>query len=752
MGNRVKGKKKLKSIKTKALDKNSKRRLATLGKKTQKGHEGEAIQYITRGRAVKKLGITLRDFRRLCILKGIYPREPKNKRFSKTVYHVKDITFLAHEPLLEKFRLFKAYMKKVSRHLNRRDHKEANRMYEERPLYSLEHLVRERYPRFTDSLADLDDALCLIHLFSTMRKLGTITDQRTENCLRLTREWQLYVAKSRSLRKTFVSVKGIYYQADVMGHSITWIVPHKFTQEAPREVDFRVMSTFLEFYESLLGFVLFKLYHGMGLHYPPRLDQSLEEGGAHLACIQLENLANNPAKAIEDKMDLGEESESDAGEESEEEENVSESEQQQKSKKRIETLAKQFSKIVKDEAKSNKKAKQEQSTEDSGSDDDDDDVFAADEEAKKITENSNLVTALTNLFKGLTFWLSREVPFESLEFVIRSLGGEVLSEELGGNKNDKRITHFVSDRPNLKMNNDRCEYVQPQWVYDSCNFKILLPVKRYAPGASLPPHLSPFVNNDAVGYTPEYAEEIEKLQAAAGVAPEQFVTPKLLRDITRKDDDEDAEDDDVDTNEKEEEFVNDLKEELLAGERLKQAKKKEVLKLVESVDSDDDEESEEEEEEESEEEEEKVEVKQPTKKEKKKEEKKKKELAEKKEQNKKRKGEEISKEEEPVKKVKKNKEERFILSKRFSGSRPGYVFKYGPNGLGYYIDKNAKRVVTFKAGKAVSNRAKRQAQQKEEHDMRKMMMSGKAKRLYTKMQHGINRRKENAAQLKRRRK
>ena len=93
-----------------------------MGFKLKAGTKGNAVNYTTRNQALKRLQLKLSQFRRLCILKGIHPREPKKKRQgqNKTYYHVKDINFLLHEPLLDKFREIRAYDKKVRPQPDRR--------------------------------------------------------------------------------------------------------------------------------------------------------------------------------------------------------------------------------------------------------------------------------------------------------------------------------------------------------------------------------------------------------------------------------------------------------------------------------------------------------------------------------------------------------------------------------------------------------------------------------------------------------
>jgi pescadillo protein len=76
------------------------------------------------------------------------------------------------------------------------------------------------------------------------------------------------------------------------------------------------------------------------------------------------------------------------------------------------------------------------------------------------------------------------VPKESLLFLIRAFGGSVSWEGEGAPypESDERITHQVVDRPTQGHRFLSREYVQPQWVYDSANNRLLLPTEDYAAG------------------------------------------------------------------------------------------------------------------------------------------------------------------------------------------------------------------------------------------------------------------------------
>ena len=51
---------------------------------------------------------------RICTLKSIYPRDQKKKPIaSQTYYHVKDISFIANESVIDYFRHMKSFLKKI---------------------------------------------------------------------------------------------------------------------------------------------------------------------------------------------------------------------------------------------------------------------------------------------------------------------------------------------------------------------------------------------------------------------------------------------------------------------------------------------------------------------------------------------------------------------------------------------------------------------------------------------------------------
>ncbi|KYN43392.1 Pescadillo like protein [Trachymyrmex septentrionalis] len=480
--------------------------MVVIGKK--KYQSGEGAQFMTRRAALRKLQLTLNDFRKLCILKGIYPREPRNRKRAqkgepgiKTLYHKKDIQFLMHEPIIWKLREYKIFNRKIGRAKAMKDFAKVKKYLSNHPTLKIDHIVKERYPTFIDALRDLDDCLTLCFLFSTFPSLPHIPRDQSLLCRRLTIEFLHAVIAAKALRKVFVSIKGYYYQAEIKGQTITWIVPHHFCFEpqAKNEVDFKIMSTFVEFYIVMLGFVNYRLYHTLNLHYPPKLTNSeniekvLVDEETYVSerisalNVLLVNLDSSVPTIEDDNIEID-----------------------------------QFSNET-DAAK----------------------IETAKAEAEKIRN-------LKNLFKGIKIFINREVPREPLVFILRCFGGEVSWDKLlfvGATfeENDETITHQIVDRPSMIKQYISRYYVQPQWVFDSVNARELLPIEKYLMGAVLPPHLSPFT---------------EGRQDQTYIPPEEraLMDPDYKLNNLEADSEEEEEEEEEDKNENEEkiETENDL--------------------------------------------------------------------------------------------------------------------------------------------------------------------------------------------------
>ncbi|KAL0935414.1 ribosome biogenesis protein pescadillo [Colletotrichum truncatum] len=507
-----------------------------MGKIKKKGQAGAAKNYVTRNQAIRKLQISLPDFRKLCIWKGIYPREPRSKKkvsksstASTTFYYAKDIQYLLHEPLLQKFRDQKALEKKISRALGRGNVGDAKRLEKNaarpeetgKPRYTLDHVIRERYPTFIDAIRDLDDCLSMLFLFANLPSTSSVPAKMIARCERLTLEFQHYLIVSQAVTKSFLSIKGIYYQANIQGEDVLWLVPYKFNQRVVGDVDFRIMGTFVEFYMTLLGFINFRLYTSIGLKYPPKFDQNKDDQSAELGAFTIEgqNLAAPEAKQLtngeaEHQVDpktqaavnkvLKKLKDTDAGEESKPEEQTESAEEPTDAIDKFEPAAPGGDVLPQPEYSSSDRGK---------------------------------------LFANCTFFLSRETPRQPLEFLLRSFGCKrigwdaVLGEgAFTTNERDPSITHQIVDRPQVYAGNNEGGdgednqtsqklapnqripgriYIQPQWVWDSVNDEELKPADQYAPGAQLPPHLSPFVRQVQGAYDPTVPLEEQEPEGEA---------------------------------------------------------------------------------------------------------------------------------------------------------------------------------------------------------------------------------------------
>jgi len=440
-------------------------------KKKYKYEAGAATQFISRRRARKKLQISLADFRRLCILKGIYPHEPKNKKqvnkgstAPRTFYFRKDIDFLAHEPLINQFRQHKSIIKKLKRHRGRQDYEKAEKVRNTFTKQTLDHIVLERYPNFVDAVRDLDDVLTLVFLFATFPQSRKVHTSMIQLCQKLKFEFLNYCIHTKAIRKTFISIKGIYFQAEICNETVTWIVPHSHSYTPPADVDFRVMATFADFYVHLLGFVVFQLYKRENLVYPAQCVLQSESD----TVSQDEKLLSLSHDLV--KSDVADETEEDP----------------------------------------------------------DPTVEGADTEP------------VTTLFSGKTFYINREVSKEILILLIRSAGGKISTKV-----DSSDINYHIIDRgQNVEMEySAQRTYLQPQWIFDSVNACLLIPVHKYLPTAELPAHLSPFANES--GYKPPERMELEALQRGED--------PGLIygAELNQEDGDEEQNDDSGDDSEQE---------------------------------------------------------------------------------------------------------------------------------------------------------------------------------------------------------
>jgi pescadillo protein len=328
-------------------------------------------------------------------------------------------------------------------------------------------------------------------------------------------EFEHYLIRTHSMRKSFLSIKGIYYQATIQGQDILWLVPYKFVQRTAGDVDFRIMATFVEFYTTLLGFVNFRLYSGIGLVYPPKFDIKSEEQGAELGAFQLESKNEGELPQIEEMPDA-------------------------ETNERAQAEADKLLELGNEEETTSEAKSSVTLDGDVASTTALDQFASIDPNADTLLQPSNTADAASaaQLFEPFTFYLSREAPLHPIEFLLKSfgckrVGWDALLGEAGSycSEDDPRITHQIVDRPDLplpsppateggeddglddgfddgappKKANERVPgrtYVQPQWVWDSINAGKLQRPDLYAPGATLPPHLSPWVKAKKGEYDP----------------------------------------------------------------------------------------------------------------------------------------------------------------------------------------------------------------------------------------------------------
>src|ERR1700685_558669 len=249
------------------------------------------------------------------------------------------------------------------------------------------------------------------------------------------------------------------------------------------------MLTFLEFYQTFMSFINYRLYTSINLVYPPKLDLDKDDAGAGLAAYLIQS----------------------ASEQVQAQQPPTETLPIKDTTIQLASLASKIASLANDP--------QTDSTETTmiaALDEDSLDIFTSADPDTNLPQPTMSTSSPSNsLFNGLHVYISRETPVDALTFLLLSFNVSTLSTDPTAGpspypESDTRITHEICDRGKLPASIvPGRKYVQPQWIVDSINRGELLDESAYIPGAELPPHLSPFVEKQDWKYDPEAPLDVE---------------------------------------------------------------------------------------------------------------------------------------------------------------------------------------------------------------------------------------------------
>jgi len=182
------------------------------------------------------------------------------------------------------------------------------------PYLNLARVVKERHPTFEEAVkCELEDCLSTLGLIA-----GLPADERTElkgdaiaEVRKLLDEFYWIMAQLNLVKKGFISQKGFYITASVVGQDITWLQPFEYALDTSEVVDFSPMKYYSEFYVTLLKFVNYKLYHDNDFAYPPKVDSVSARAGFRFLSIidstsHKQTTEDNEEESIEEEINAKE--------------------------------------------------------------------------------------------------------------------------------------------------------------------------------------------------------------------------------------------------------------------------------------------------------------------------------------------------------------------------------------------------------------------------------------------------------------